>query len=159
VEGIKKAIDEFRKEHSNFNIEQTLNNDSFDAFDKYVGDKITLLKGNFFHLNDFYSGGKFDMVWDRAAIIAINPKDRETYVNILGNMIKPGGCIITTTIDRAEGNMDEPGTGPPFSINESDIRNIYGNLDWVDSITKLDEGEMDDSFRYELCFSICSKFV
>ena len=92
-----------------------------------------------------------------ASLIAINPNDRQTYASILGKVIKPGGCILTTTIDRTEDNTEEPGAGPPFSVSESDIRNLYGNLDWVDSITKLDQGDIEENFRFELCFSIRGK--
>jgi len=159
VEGIEKAIIEFHNDHPYFNIQKQIDmegeKESF--FDMYVGTNVRLLKGNFFHFNDSFSNGKFDMIWDRASIIAINPKDRQIYVNILGSVLKPGGCILTTTINRSDDNTEGADAGPPFSINELDIRNLYENLDWVDSITKLDEGDMEENFRYELCFSVCSK--
>lgn len=91
------------------------------------------------------------------SIVAINPKDRNNYINTISKVLKPGGSILVVTLDRTEDCKDEAGTGPPFSINETDIRSMFEHLDWVDKIELLDKGPPDDRQRYELCFRICSK--
>ena len=91
------------------------------------------------------------------SLVAINPGDRETYTNTIANLINPGGSILVTTVDRTENNTDEPGVGPPFSIDESSIRSIYEQLDWVDKVEFLDQGDPDERHVIELCFRIVAK--
>ena len=65
VEGIAKAILEYIDE--NPQVEMSKSPVNAGAFEKYEGDSIVLLKGNFFHLSESHSG-KFDMIWDRGKI-------------------------------------------------------------------------------------------
>lgn len=160
VEGIEKAISEFIEDNPDLDISSDPTN--IGAFDKYSGNSIVLLKGDFFHVCDdeLYTDGRFDMIWDRGAMVAIDPKDRETYVKTLGTLLKPGGSILVTTVDRTDTNTEAPGAGPPYSINELDIRTIYKGCDWVDTITLEEKGAVDDErLLYELCFRICAKSV
>ena len=60
VDGVQKAIDEFRASHPSLDIQKV---DALSRFDSYEGEGIKLFKGNFFHFSDF--DGEFDMVWDR----------------------------------------------------------------------------------------------
>ena len=77
VEGIEKAIVEFHNDHPYFNIQKQkeevvdMEGEKEYFFDMYVGTNIRLLKGNFFHFNDSFSNGKFDMIWDRGTKINV----------------------------------------------------------------------------------------
>ena len=64
VEGITKAILEYINENPDVRISKDAMKDA-GAFEKYNGDNIVLLKGNFFHLSESYAGGKFEIIWDR----------------------------------------------------------------------------------------------
>ena len=66
AEGITKAILEYIDE--NPDVGMSKNAIDIGAFEKYKGDNIVLLKGNFFHLSESYTGGKFDIIWDRGKI-------------------------------------------------------------------------------------------
>ena len=44
-----------------------------------------------------------------------------------------------TTVDRRDGTEEGKSAGPPFSVDGEEINRLYGNLDWVSSIQKLDE--------------------
>lgn len=140
-DGIRKALDEFADMHKEFNIVAELQKSSppSDPFEKLSGRKITLLKGDFFALDDRATGGKFDAVMDRASIVAIDPSLREDYVKIMSKLVKPGGKILLVTVDRRAGEEEARKLGPPFSVDEAEVRRLYESQDWVDSVTLLEE--------------------
>jgi thiopurine S-methyltransferase len=106
------------------------------------GKKITLLTGDFFDLDETVTGGRFEAIVDRASLVAIQPTLREVYVQIMSKVIKAGGNILLVTIERRSGT-DADMSGPPFSVPEAEVRRLYENQDWVESVTLLeDQGEM-----------------
>jgi len=137
VDGIRKALDDFSKEHSELKIQQSSSEGS--SFEKLEGKKITLLKGDFFGLDDKATGGKFDAIMDRASMVAIDPSLREEYVQTISKVIKPGGKILLVTIERRTGTEEAVKKGPPFSISEAEVRRLYESQDWVETVTLLEE--------------------
>lgn len=82
----------------------------------------------------------FDAIYDRASIVAIKPSQRKDYVTLLGEVLHPGGTILLVTIDRRCTKTDEAKRdGPPFSIDEREVRQLYESQSWVESVTLLDE--------------------
>ena len=61
----------------------------------------------------------------------------------MGKLIAPGGKILLVTVEH------DTGTGPPFAIFESDVRSLYQDQSWVESITQLnpDETQLDSNDR------------
>jgi len=152
VEGIQKAIEEFGQENPKLNIYRSEDQQNNEKFDVYVGNSITLLKGNFFNFDlqsvpTQVSGQKFDVVWDRASIIAIDPRLRRDYVDTIKRIIKPGGIILLCTIDRRSGNADAMAAGPPFSVNESTVRELYEHEPWVEKVVFLGETDLMSTER------------
>jgi thiopurine S-methyltransferase len=140
IDGIQQALDEYAEENKQLNIKKV---DPAGQFDRLQGDKVTLLQGDFFHLSESDTGGRFDAIYDRGSMVAIDPSLRADYVNILSGLIKPGGRILLVAIVRRTGT-DEDKTGPPFSVTEEDVRELYGKLDWVESIESLDKDDEKD---------------
>ena len=136
IDGIRKALTEFADENPDLELKEA---DTIKAVEKLTGKGITLLRGDMFDLDDDMTGGKFDVVFDRASIVAIRPELREKYVSVIGKLLKPGGTILLVTIDRRAGTEEGVSAGPPFSVNEDEVRRLYGNQAWVKSIVKLDE--------------------
>jgi thiopurine S-methyltransferase len=70
-------------------------------------------------------------VFDRAAIIALPPEMRERYVREVYGKLPPGcrGLLITLEYPQQEK------AGPPFSVAEADVRDLFGR-DW--EVTVLD---------------------
>ncbi len=99
------------------------------------GQSILLLKGDFFDLDAIEAGGKFDFVWDRASLVAIQPELRQAYVDAMGSVLKKGGQILLSTWVRPNGDTT---TGPPFSIDEAEVKRFYQDQPWVDSIECID---------------------
>ncbi|KAL7547401.1 hypothetical protein ACHAWF_014564 [Thalassiosira exigua] len=82
----------------------------------------------------------FDAIYDRASIVTIKPCLRKDYVRLIGEMLRPGGAILLVTLDRRKTSTDEARKGgPPFSIDEAEIRTLFGSQTWVESVGKLDE--------------------
>lgn len=133
VEGIRVALQEFAQEQPELKIESK---GVIDCYERFEGDKICLLKGDFFALDDSKTGGKFGAIYDRASIVAIDPTLRKAYIEIIGKLIAPGGKILLSTVER-RGEEEVTKAGPPFSIPDDTVKQLFGSLDWVESITFL----------------------
>ena len=92
-------------------------------------------------------------------------------MDILGKLLKPGGVILLATFDRREGTDESKKNGPPFSVNEKEVRRLYENLDWVESVTVIEEVNEFEKYPerkerwvsqgllsiFEMCFVIRAK--
>ena len=58
---------------------------------------------------------------DRAALVAINPEDREEYSATQVKLLKSGGHILLSTLSYDQSKMD----GPPHSVDEATVRSLY----------------------------------
>ena len=145
VEGVHRAIVEFTKEHPDLDITPQDDQSTYDGpFVVWLGGSppsgnnsapIVVLEGDFFSLNPKSAGGRFAAVWDRAALVAVDPSVRSKYVEVLGSVIEPGGTILLSTYIRLNGDTK---TGPPFSIDEDEVHRLFGSLPWVESIECVD---------------------
>ncbi|CAJ1956331.1 unnamed protein product [Cylindrotheca closterium] len=140
IEGIQTALVEFAQEHAHLKIE---NKGTVDGFERFEGNKITLLKGDYFQLGEVQTKGKFEAIYDRASMVAIEPEMRKDYVQIISNLIAKGGILLLVVLERV-GPEEFAKKGPPFSIPESAVQELYGGLEWVESIKKVSE---KDSFK------------
>ena len=138
VEGIKQALQEFSDENPTLNVKEEPAG-TVPSYDKFSGSDITLLKGDFFGLDETHTGGRFDAVWDRASLVAIDPTLREDYVGIMKKLVKPGGSLLVSTLERRQGTEEAKKAGPPFSVPEAEVRRLYEGQDWVESVTLLEE--------------------
>lgn len=134
VDLVPEALQQFSQENPDLEIKQ--DEECMGAFDTWQGHGIRLLAGDFFKLDSEVAGGKFDAVWDRAALVALQPSMREAYVNQLGQVLdKPDGRILLSTYVRPDGNTK---IGPPFSIDEAEVRRLFEGKPWVASVEQLE---------------------
>jgi thiopurine S-methyltransferase len=154
VEGIRLALEQFSEEHPDLKIsaKESAGASTTDGFERFVGDKITLLKGDYFDLDATKSGGQFGMIFDRASMVAIEPTMREAYVDVIGELLAPGGIILLAVLERI-GSEEAMKEGPPYSIPEATVRGLYGKQDWVESIKLLEQSDQlerkpEDRERY-----------
>ena len=142
VEGIQTACEEFAQEHKDYKI---VNKGALDGFVRFEGGKITLLKGDYFQLSDTHTNGKFEAIYDRASMVAIDPALRKDYVEVISKLIAKGGILLLVVLERV-GPPEFTSKGPPFSIPESAVQELYGDLEWVESITKVQvEDQLKDN--------------
>jgi thiopurine S-methyltransferase len=138
VDGIRKALDQFAVENPDLNVKAVAPSRNF-KFEQLKGQSILLLKGDFFDLDAIEAGGKFDVVWDRAALVAIQPELRQAYVDIMGSVLKKGGQILLSTFVRPDGDTTK---GPAFSMDEAAVKQLYENQPWVESVECIDSNSL-----------------
>eukprot|EP00977_Amphora_coffeiformis_P013590 scaffold3591_cov159-Amphora_coffeaeformis.AAC.13 len=150
VDGIKKALQEFADEHPNLGVKEHGPAGSYETFQ---GNKIKLLKGDFFELTEKDTGGKCKAVFDRGALVAIEPNMRDAYLHVMKRVVAPGGKILLVTVEHNEGK------GPPFSIKEEDVRRLYETQEWVESVCKLnpENKQTDELGRLDRWYMIQAK--
>jgi thiopurine S-methyltransferase len=108
-------------------------------FTVFRGNQITFYVGDFF---DFApgTGGPFDFLYDRAALIALPPMLRPGYVQQLQSLLASQGLLISLEYDTAK--ME----GPPFSVPEHEVRMLFGDLH-VDKLLEYDCLEDEPRFK------------
>lgn len=77
-------------------------------------DRITLNAGDFF---EFEHSPGFDLVYDRAALIALPPEMRPRYLDHLASLMKPGGQGLLVTLEYPQECMQ----GPPFAVMPDEL--------------------------------------
>jgi thiopurine S-methyltransferase len=80
---------------------------------------LEVWQGDFFALPE--AAGGCDRVWDRAALVALEPQAREDYVRKVG-ALAPGALLLLNALDYDPGVM----TGPPFSVPPAEVLRLYG---------------------------------
>ncbi|XP_003382923.1 PREDICTED: probable thiopurine S-methyltransferase [Amphimedon queenslandica] len=94
--------------------------------------KIKFFVGDVFKI----SAECFDAVWDCNALVAINPQDREKYIQKIDSLLKPSGRILLTTYeyDKTLRNAH------PFSMPPGDIEALFSSFN-VQTAETIDETE------------------
>ncbi|NXA39036.1 TPMT methyltransferase, partial [Eudromia elegans] len=66
--------------------------------------------------------GKFDGVWDRGALVAVNPCDRQRYASLMISLMEKNSSYLLVTV------LYDPNKykGPPFYVPECEIRGLFG---------------------------------
>jgi thiopurine S-methyltransferase len=91
------------------------------ALQSYKSKNIHLLHGDFFDLQtDMLSS--VAAVYDRAALIALPPDMRKSYVEKLFDVLPQHAGILLITLVYDQTLM----AGPPFSVPEIEVQNLYG---------------------------------
>jgi thiopurine S-methyltransferase len=103
-------------------------------FEAHDSGDIEILCGDYFRL----PGALFadvQAVFDRASLIALPPDMRRRYANKMTELVRPGSRMLLVTMEYPQQQMD----GPPFSVLEPEIRDLYGDHF---SITVLNEEDI-----------------
>ena len=149
IDIVRNAAVDFAFEHTEFAIQEVVVDDKQckgeeDDTSKlgkdiqtFKGNNLTILIGDLFKMP---TNDRYDIIYDRASIVAIKPSLRQEYVNLMGILLQPGGSILLVTLDRRTTTSDEAkNDGPPYSVDEQDIRQLYESQNWVESVTLLEE--------------------
>ncbi|KAK3282103.1 hypothetical protein CYMTET_10141 [Cymbomonas tetramitiformis] len=106
VEGVREAITQFIHENSALKFDECAAETP--GFETWRSSKITLVLGDFFDIQEHHIG-LVDKIWDRAALVAVDPALREAYVDSMDRVLRPGGQILLVTFDRAAGSLNGSG--------------------------------------------------
>jgi len=149
IEGISQAIDEFAQEHGvplphggksmvvqlpdGLNPQQyrakavLISAGDVEATRTEAAPPVLLVQGDFLQLgpSEVEALVPFDAAFDRGGLVAVEPAERQRYANVLKKLVKPGGRLLQVV---AEHEPFKGGKlGPPFSIAEAEIHELFGN--------------------------------
>lgn len=100
----------------------------------YSSDSIQLWCGDFFK---FSENQKFDLIYDRAATIALPESLRAHYFKKTQSFLEMGARLCLITIEYDQKRIE----GPPFSVSEPEIRKAYSQfkiVKWKDRVLPTD---------------------
>jgi len=80
------------------------------------------------------------------------PSMRDTYAKNMGEAMAAGGIMLLSTFWREKGDAAALKAGPPYSVSEKDVRDIYEGLDWVKSVELVETIDYvrDERFKQEV---------
>lgn len=126
IELVESAVREFFADHQ---ITPEVSQQA--GFAVYSAGSLTVLAGDFFSASPALVG-EVDAIYDRAAMIALPSDMRARYVDHL-RAISPGATrMLLVTVEYPQELME----GPPFSVDETEVRARYTNA----PIELLDQG-------------------
>ena len=102
-------------------------------FQVLEGEGISLLSGDFFALDSTHTAN-VSAVYDRAALIALPDAIRARYVDHLLSLLAPEVPMLLLTFEYPAHEID----GPPFSVDEAQVRDLYANRRKVTHLETLD---------------------
>lgn len=109
-------------------------------FTRLRAGRIEFRVGDFFDL-DPEEVGRFPLLYDRAALIALPAELRGPYAEHTQKLLEYEANILLITIDYGAGLN----SGPPFAVTESEVRALYAGF----RIEKLDERDcLDEEPRF-----------
>lgn len=103
----------------------------------YQSGHITLYQGDYLDLEPRHLTA-CKLVYDRAAIVAIESFNRVAYVERMFHLIPDKTPILLVTLDYDQAQM----MGPPFSVPEDEIRSLYQSrydIELLESIEQIHE--------------------
>ncbi len=111
-------------------------------FDRWEADGVTLLRGDLFDLS---AGDLKDVVavYDRASLIAFPADMRQRYVRKLAAILPPHVGTLLVAMDYPQGEMP----GPPFSVSEREVRDLYEPNNRVELLHTRDILDENPRFR------------
>nr|XP_033790475.1 thiopurine S-methyltransferase [Geotrypetes seraphini] len=77
---------------------------------------------------------KFDCIWDRGALVAVNPCDRERYANILTSLMEKECRYLLVIVSYDHTKFG----GPPFYIPDSELDKLFGSFCCIKYLEKAD---------------------
>lgn len=96
--------------------------------------------GNFFKLP---AKPSFDAVWDRAAMVALDPDRRARYAEHLIQVLRPGGTLLVNVMDYPQAQM----SGPPHAVSVVDLAGYYEKSFSIETLYEEDQIDREPKFR------------
>lgn len=104
-------------------------------FQVVEGGGITVLQGDFFALEPSHVG-PLGFIWDRAALVALHPTQREHYVALQKRLLGNAGGLLLNVLDYDRSKLD----GPPWAVSREDVAALWGPLTLLDATVSPAEG-------------------
>ena len=109
---------------------------------RFDANELTIFCGDFFDLtaSDLQT---ITAIYDRAALIALPPEMRQQYTNHLFAILPDETETLLTTMEYPQEEMN----GPPFSVNEKEVRDLYANNYQIEMLSE--HNVLDESPRFK----------
>ena len=104
-------------------------------------ENVTLIQGDFFAVTSEQLG-TVELVYDRAALVALPESMRVDYVRHLKSLT-PGAEQFLVTLDYDRQRMD----GPPFALSDQEVREHYQQSHGIDSMEERELIDQEPRFR------------
>ena len=65
--------------------------------------------------------GTYECIWDKNALGAAEPKDREAYQSVLVSLLKPGGCVLLSNFEFNDQGRDRA----PYSLSTEQMKDLF----------------------------------
>lgn len=111
-------------------------------FERYVADRITILRGNFFNLHKKHLE-KVSAVYDRASLVALPPDTRQRYVRHMMHLLPPATQILLVGFDYPQSEMQ----GPPYAVSVQEINTLYQHHAEINLLKQVDV--LDENPRFQ----------
>lgn len=102
-----------------------------DGWRSFSGGGITLMCGDMFAATPEVLG-TFDALYDRAALVALQPSTRTHYLLTLAKLLEPRACLMLVTFHYDQEKLP----GPPFSIDPQLARLLYQGYSFDNVVTR-----------------------
>lgn len=116
--------------------------DEEEHFKVYSCANIRLYQGNFIHLTGSHVAA-CRLVYDRAAIVAIEKANRPLYVEHMMNILPPSTAMMVVCLQYDQAAMQ----GPPFSVPLEEVAELYQQHYEVDMLVQLEKIEEEPRWR------------
>uniref|UniRef100_A0A8C5JIE2 thiopurine S-methyltransferase n=2 Tax=Junco hyemalis TaxID=40217 RepID=A0A8C5JIE2_JUNHY len=134
VEISEQAVKDFFSEHSLPYCEEPVPEISGAKMFQSTSGNISLYCCSMYDLSSSIVG-KFDGVWDRGALVAVNPCDRQRYASLMISLVEKNSSYLLVTVSY-DPNKHK---GPPFYVPESEIKSLFGNCCEIRCLEKVDD--------------------
>lgn len=111
-------------------------------FTVYESDNIKIWQGDFFKMKPQYLP-EIHGIYDRAALVALPPKKREKYSKKIFTLTDSLCHIFLHSFEYPEMEMN----GPPFSVSEEEIKQLYGNKFNITCLETIDILSNNEKFK------------
>lgn len=134
VEFVEQAVIDFFSERG---LEPTVDSN---AETRYHSGQYTLFAADFFAITNEHLGA-VDAVFDRAALVALDPETRIRYAQHLATLLEPGATMLLITFDYDQSIMN----GPPFSVPTEEVHALFNEAFSIEHLETSDV--LNDQFR------------
>ena len=108
----------------------------------YKADRLEILLGDFFILQPEDIGSITD-IFDRASLIALPKEMRREYEDKITDLQQPGTRTLLITLTYPENEME----GPPFSVSEDEVNELYRDAYKVEKLAAKNILEDEPRFK------------
>lgn len=112
------------------------------ALQYWKSDKVDILCGDFFAIEK-QQLADISAVYDRAALVALPPEMRVSYVKKMLEILPETVSILLLTLEYDENQKQ----GPPFSVTEEEVQQLFGHQFEIELLEVKDLGEAQRSPR------------